>query len=154
MLGRRPPTSTQERDFSDLAPWAIHFANGLALEVEGYYAHNQGETTNLGFSTNAESYGGLANLMYAITRIGPVAPYVGGGVGYGHVGYGAFGGSIGDAGFVWQLRAGVSGPVTRTIKWDIGYRYFTEPTYSVSGPVTVEVETHLHVLTFGVRERF
>jgi opacity protein-like surface antigen len=131
------------------------FGNGLALEGEGYYAHNQGETSNLGFSSNVESYGALANLMYAITRIGPVAPYVGGGAGWGHIGYGAFGGSVGDSGLVWQLRAGVSGHVTRAIKWDIGYRYFTEPTFSVSGTAgKFEIKTHLHVLTFGVRERF
>ena len=131
------------------------FGNGLALEAEGYYAHNQGDTSKLGFSTNAESYGALANLMYAITRIGPVTPYVGGGAGYGHIGYGAFGGSVGDAGLVWQLGAGFSGHVTRRIKWDIGYRYFTEPTYSFSGTaLNVKIDTHLHVLTFGVRERF
>ena len=131
------------------------FANGLALEVEGYYAHNQGETTNLGFSSNAESYGGLANLMYAITRIGPVTPYIGGGAGYGHIGYGVFGESVGDAGLVWQVRAGLSGHVTRRIKWDLGYRYFTEPTYSVSGSAgNLKIDTHLHVVTFGVRERF
>lgn len=131
------------------------FANGLAVELEAYYAHNQGETANLGFSSNAESYGGLANLMYAITRIGPVTPYVGGGAGYGHIGYGAFGGSVGDAGLVWQVRAGLSGHVTRRIKWDIGYRYFTEPTYSFSSPVlSGKIDTHLHVLTLGVRESF
>jgi hypothetical protein len=49
------------------------------------------------------------------------------------------------------------------MKWDVGYRYLAEPTYSISGtlatpggPITgkAEIETRLHVLTFGIRQRF
>ena len=139
------------------------FPIGVALEGEGFYLRNSGDTNNLGFGSHVDSYGGLANLMYAIGRIQWVVPYVGGGVGYGHVEYSAFDGNISDSGFVWQLRAGFSGDLTRTTKWDVGYRYVALPTYSItgslstsSGPLTgkAEIETHLHVLTFGIRQRF
>lgn len=137
--------------------------NGLAVEGEFYYAWNHGDTDSLGFSTTAESYGALANVMYAIGQAGPVVPYVGAGVGIGHANYKALGDSVGDTGLVWQLRAGIGGDVSPTIRWDLGYRYFNEPKFSDSASVTTasgtisahaEIKTHIHVLTVGMRQRF
>ncbi|HEY1926842.1 MAG TPA: outer membrane beta-barrel protein [Caulobacteraceae bacterium] len=136
---------------------------GVALEGEGFFLRNSGDTNSLGFGSHVESYGGLANLMYAIGRIQWVVPYVGGGIGYGHVEYSAFDGNVSDSGFVWQLRAGFSGDLTRTTKWDVGYRYLAIPTYGINGSIltsggsitgNAKIETHLHVLTFGIRQHF
>jgi opacity protein-like surface antigen len=137
--------------------------NGLAIEGEGYYAWNRGDTDSLGFRTTAESFGALANVMYAIVQTGPFVPYVGAGLGVGHANYKALGGSVGDTGLVWQLRAGVGGDVTPTLRWDIGYRYFNEPKFNDSASLTTstgavsanaEIKTHLHVMTVGLRQRF
>jgi opacity protein-like surface antigen len=133
--------------------------DGLAIEGEGYYASNHGDTGSLGFTTSAKSYGFLANLMYAIVQTGPVVPYVGAGVGVGHANYDASGSSVQDTGLVWQLRAGVGGDISPTLRWDLGYRYFNEPKFSesaTSGSISgrAEIVTHLHVLTVGLRQRF
>jgi opacity protein-like surface antigen len=108
------------------------FKNGVAAEVEGLYARNGGDTKAYGFDTTGETYGGMGNLLYAITQVGPIVPYVGGGIGYGVVRYSSGGYSTDDSGFMWQLRAGVSGELTKNMRWDIGYRYLQSPTYEIN----------------------
>jgi opacity protein-like surface antigen len=135
------------------------FGNGLAVEGEGYYAHNAGDTDSFGFGTSVDSYGVLANLMYAIAPVGPVVPYVGAGLGVGHSEFNAFGGGVGATGLVWQLRAGLSGDVTPTVKWDLGYRYFSEPRFDETATIDgvtghAEIAPRIHVLTIGLRQRF
>ena len=130
--------------------------DGFAVEGEAYYAHNSGKTENsAGTSSAVSSYGGLANLMYAIGQVSGVVPYVGGGVGYGHSEIEVFGGSVGASGLVWQLRAGISGDISPTAKWDLGYRYFSEPRFDeTDAGEHLKIEPHIHVLTIGMRQRF
>jgi opacity protein-like surface antigen len=140
------------------------FKNGVAMEVEGLYSRNNGDTKGaFGVDSAGETYGGMGNLLYAITQVGPVVPYVGGGIGYGVVRYSSSGYSTDDSGFMWQARAGVSGDLGRNMRWDIGYRYLQSPEYKLSGSATVlgtsvsgsaKLDTHTHVIAAGFRQRF
>jgi OOP family OmpA-OmpF porin len=139
------------------------FGNGFAVEGEAYYAQNHADTDDVGGFSKTQSYGALANLIYAITQVGPVVPYVGAGVGYGHAKYTLLGDSSGDSGVVWQLRAGFGGDLSPTLRWDFGYRYLSEPKFSASqtrvssagvSTTKFDVQTRVHVLTVGLRQRF
>ena len=137
------------------------FSNGLAAEVEGLYLRNSGDSGSIG--TTAETYGAMGNLLYAIGQVGPIVPYVGAGIGYGVAKYSLLGGHVQDSGFMWQLRTGVSGKISETAMWQIGYRYLQSPDYSLDVSATssgvtaagsLKVATHTHVISFGVRQRF
>jgi outer membrane protein OmpA-like peptidoglycan-associated protein len=62
------------------------FGNGLRLEVEGNFRHNELDRidvgrTRLNASGNVRSYGAMVNAIYEFP-LGPVQPYIGGGIGY------------------------------------------------------------------------
>jgi opacity protein-like surface antigen len=72
----------------------------------------------------------LANLWFEVPiGLGPLRPYAGGGVGFGHLDLDieTSGGSSlfddSDWGFAWQLGAGVAFDVSESIAIDLGYRY-------------------------------
>jgi opacity protein-like surface antigen len=92
--------------------------------------------------------------MWAITRLGPVVPYVGGGVGYGGVRYEVPGYSLTDSGLLAQIKAGLSYPISRKISLDLGYRYLFTPKLHLTYYYDVGVTTQLHIVTAGVRVRF
>jgi OOP family OmpA-OmpF porin len=145
------------------------FAYGLALEGEFIYSRNDATTASIDAffdspaRANVTTYGGLVNVMWAVAQVGPVVPYVGAGVGYGEVRYGVYDIHVSDSGFMWQVKAGVSYPVTTDVSLDLGYRYLTVPVYntSLTGDIggqtytgMVSAHTHLHVVAAGVRMRF
>jgi opacity protein-like surface antigen len=145
------------------------FAHGLAIEGEFIYSRNDVTTASIDefvgepAHANVTAYGGLANVMWAIARVGPVVPYVGAGAGYGGVRYGLYDTHVSDSGFMWQIKAGLSYPVTKDISLDLGYRYLTTPVYNLSTSIdtgeetvtgNVSAHTHLHVVAAGVRMRF
>ncbi len=59
------------------------FGNGLRAEIEGNIRSEHERINNAGFGggTNLSTYGGMANVLYDF-NLGPVAPYIGAGVGY------------------------------------------------------------------------
>ncbi len=136
------------------------FKNGLAMELEGVYARNDINTSSLdtgGAPAHASltAYGALANVIYAVGRIGPVVPYVGAGLGYGGVRYDLYGSGVTDNGMMWQLRAGVSYPMTSKVSLDLGYRYLDTPRLKDATDIGyLKVHTGLHALSAGVRVRF
>ncbi len=137
------------------------FKNGLAMELEGIYARNDINTSSLDTLVGAPAhasltaYGALANVIYAVGRIGPVVPYVGAGLGYGGVRYNLSGGGATDNGMMWQLRAGVSYPMTSKVSLDLGYRYLDTPRFKDAiDTAYIKVHTGLHALSAGVRVRF
>jgi opacity protein-like surface antigen len=130
---------------------------GLAVEGEFVYTNNVINTSSLDpyiDNPSATSYGGLGNIMWAITRLGPVVPYVGGGVGYGGVRYEVPGYSLTDSGLLAQIKAGLSYPISRKISLDLGYRYLFTPKLHLTYYYDVGVTTQLHIVTAGVRVRF
>jgi len=129
------------------------YRNGLAAEVEGIYTRNDIDAQGLGATVTA--YGVLANLMYAVGRVGPIVPYVGAGAGFGGVRYSLPGASKDDNGLMWQVRAGASVPVTPKVSLDFGYRYLGTPNFKAANDTAyVKFHTELHVLSGGVRVRF
>jgi opacity protein-like surface antigen len=130
---------------------------GLAAEGEFVYTDNDINTSSIDpalGNASVKTYGGLANIMWAVTRLGPVIPYVGGGVGYGGVRYGLLGYSRTDSGLLAQVKAGLSYPVSKRISLDLGYRYLFTPKDHLLDLYDVGVTTRLHVVTAGVRVRF
>jgi opacity protein-like surface antigen len=151
------------------AAYGYSLKGGFAVEVEGLYTFNDVSTSSLNALVGApahasvEAYGGLANLMYAIAPVGPVVPYVGAGVGYGEVHYRLYSTDDSKQGLLWQLRAGVSYPLSSNSSVDFGYRFLNTPQYSRSGvadlngtsySVTLKAHTELHVLSVGFRYRY
>ena len=138
------------------------FGNGLAAEFEGLYLRNG--IDNPSGDITAETYGAMGNVMYAIGEVGPLVPYIGGGVGYGAAKYTVAGSDAQGSGFMWQARAGVSGKLAGTMKWDLGYRYLQSPDYNVSAASasalgetingSAKIATHTHIISVGFRQSF
>jgi OmpA-OmpF porin, OOP family len=139
-------TSSFETGFVALGSVGWGFGNGVRLEAEGNYRHNDGQSgLNVGaFNGREQKYGVMANALFDLDVGSPyVFPYIGVGVGYAWVerrlgNSGSFSGGISDqtqGGFAYQAIAGLSFP----IPWVVGlsltaeYRYYALPgdrTYS------------------------
>ncbi|HYC96531.1 outer membrane protein [Brevundimonas sp.] len=101
---------------------------------------------------SVSTVGVLANVMYNFSTGGPVAPYVGAGVGWGMVDYEVAGESEDDSSLIWQAKAGVTIPMSETMTWDIGYRYIDMPTFEISdGTDSIRAEGSAHVVSIGAR---
>jgi opacity protein-like surface antigen len=141
------------------------FGNGLALEVEGVYAGNDGKDEDVRalFGANADAkvstWGALVNARYEFnTGWHNVSPYVGGGIGYGSTKIEVDNADDSNSGFMWQAKAGFVIPVNDRLTWDVGYRYLREPSYDESTPLfgttRLNVDTGVHVLSAGARVTF
>lgn len=151
------------------------FGNGLRLEVEGNYRHNDtgARTAFTDPGGSEQKYGGMVNALFDLDVGSPyVYPYIGAGIGYAHIerrgGAGRFTtGTSSDNGFAYQAIAGLSFP----IPWVVGlsltaeYRYYAMPgdrTYTStalgpSGPVGASLKTRgnfNHDLMLGIRYAF
>jgi opacity protein-like surface antigen len=141
------------------------FANGFAIETEALYLKNDIESDDidaiLGVPSDpsVESLGLLVNVQYALPIKAPFSPYVGAGGGVGKTRYKVLGESDSTTGFMWQLMAGVTVPVSDQLTLDAKYRYLRSPEidYTASDGVTsytAEIETSAHVLSIGARYKF
>ena len=138
------------------------FGNGLALEVEGVYAGNDGNDEDVqaifgaGSDASVSTLGVLANAKYEFnTGWHNVSPYVGAGIGYGSVNIDVDGLDDDQGGFMWQAKAGVVIATNDQLAWDIGYRYLRFPQYDeTAGGSTLKVDTGAHVLSAGARITF
>ena len=135
-----------------------NFGNGFALEVEGVYAGNDADEDDIAaFADEASisTLGALVNAKYEFNTGGPLAPYVGAGIGYGSVNLDIDGLDDDQGGFMWQGKAGVVIKTNEKLSWDIGYRYLRFPQYDESVPgATLKVDTGAHVLSAGARVTF
>lgn len=141
------------------------FDNGFAVEGEALYLKNDVDTDDLnkaiGTPLNAsmQAIGVMANVHYAVTTVGSTTFHVGAGVGFGQAKYELLGSSDDKTGAMWQVMAGLSYPISEQTSWDVGYRYVGVPDYDASettGGITdkVKVESRVHVLSIGLRQKF
>jgi opacity protein-like surface antigen len=114
------------------------------VEVSGHFHDAEGEavfferglvpaTVTYGIDGEEDALFVLANLWVDFPIGGVIRPYVGGGVGFGHldvdVSFDSAGGSEipivddSDWGFAWQVGGGVAFDVSENIAIDVGYRY-------------------------------
>lgn len=133
---------------------------GFSAEFEVLYLNSDIDTDEiddaLGAPLNAKvtSYAAMANAIYSFNA-GSFTPYVGAGVGYGSSEYELDGASEDDAGIAWQLRAGVTFPMSDSVTWDIGYRYLNTPGFEVTeGLNSIEADASAHIVTVGARFSF
>jgi outer membrane protein OmpA-like peptidoglycan-associated protein len=118
--------------------------NGFRLEGELSYRDNELEGT----STDATAWAGMLNGYYDFNRGGGWEPYVGLGVGYGTLDLS----SVDDeSGWAWQAMAGVAIPITETLDFDLGYRFFRMEDVEFSG---VDVDYEHQAATIGLRWQF
>lgn len=128
-----------------------HLDNVLpGLRVEGEFAYRENDVGGIfssdigqrGYASGSidyqhSSYSLLANAWYDFNLMG-MKPYVGGGLGWGHVNVdGNMDGSPfaeSDGGFAWQLGAGVNLDIQPGMTLNIGYRYFSGPDITVFAP--------------------
>jgi outer membrane protein OmpA-like peptidoglycan-associated protein len=159
------------------------FGNGLRLEVEGSYRQNDvdaikgaapvGRLNRVG--GNASSYGAMFNVLYDF-NLGPVAPYVGGGIGYQIHNYDSVRGVAangnrllldGDEGnFAYQAIVGVGLPIQAVpgLVLTAEYRFMGTLGHDINGTVTTpagtvtratfEADNFNHSIMFGVRYNF
>lgn len=135
-------------------------SNGFSAEFEVLYLTSDIDTDEiddaLGAPLNAKvmSYAAMVNAIYSFDA-GSFTPYVGAGLGYGTSEYELDGGTEDDAGIAWQLRAGVTFPMSDSVTWDIGYRYLNTPGFEVSeGVNSIEADATAHIVTVGARFAF
>ncbi|WP_426163242.1 outer membrane protein [Sandarakinorhabdus sp. DWP1-3-1] len=151
----------------------------IRAELEGSYRRSSvdgasGFGLELPGTGNASALSAMANAYFdPAFNIGPLQPYVGGGVGISRfrasnvaaVGLpsggpvGSFGPISGDrTGFAWQLMAGVGVSVAEKASLTLGYRYFATPGVTVNdvplfGPVRLD-GLKIHAVEAGVRFTF
>jgi len=151
---------------------------GVRGELEvAYKRNNLGSATGFGFEAQgrgrASALSGMANVYLDPTfSIGPVQPYIGGGIGVARfratdidvVGLPA-GGPITNfgpvdaskTGFAYQAMAGVGIPLSENATFTIGYRYFATPGADVNVPLFNDVRINglkVHSGEAGIRFAF
>jgi opacity protein-like surface antigen len=138
----------------------VHTGEGLQVEGEIVYAQSDIDTAEADaafgpLDASLTSYGAFANLIYNFKTGSSVSPYVGAGLGWGIVDYEVAGGSEDDSGLAWQLKAGVTIPMSDSVTWDIGYRYVDMPTFGLTdGSDSIEADASAHVVSVGARFGF
>jgi opacity protein-like surface antigen len=164
-LGSAAGSEDLNAGFFGSAALGRSFGNGFALEGEAVYLKNDIDTDDLNqaigtpLSASVQAVGVMANVRYAVTAVGATTVHVGAGVGYGRAKYELLGASDDKSGAMWQVMAGLSYPISDRTSWDVGYRYLGVPDYDfseTSGGVTdkVKVESRVHILSIGMRQKF
>lgn len=138
----------------------VSAGGGFAVEGEIVYLNSDIDTEDadvaLGYPLNASltSYAVMINGVYTF-KAGSFSPYVGAGAGWGTSEYEFDGVSDDDGGIAWQIKAGVTFPMSDTVTWDLGYRYVTLPSYEKNeGAVSIDADGTAHVVTLGARFTF
>ena len=164
--------------YTGLASIGYGFGNGLRIEAEGDFRHNDLSNRQQGTPARGreEKYGGMVNALFDLDVGSPyVFPYVGAGAGYSWVDrrYTLFNPlsttvSRGvDSSFAYQAIAGLSFPVPPVVGLSLTaeYRYFAlagDRTFgeSVAGPVAFRTgritttDNYNHSLMLGLRYAF
>ena len=138
----------------------LNAGGGFALEGEVMHFSSDIDTAEadaaLGYALDASvaSTAVMINGVYTFGA-GSFSPYVGAGAGWGTSEYEFAGASDDDGGIAWQIKAGVTFPMSDTMTWDLGYRYLSLPSYEKSeGGVSVDADGTGHVVTLGARFAF
>lgn len=133
---------------------------GFNFEGEVIYLGSDIDTAEadavLGYPLDASvtSYAAMVNAIYTFDA-GAVRPYIGAGVGWGISEYEFAGESDDDTGLAWQVKTGVTFPMSDTMTWDVGYRYVSLPSYEKSeGGASLDADGTAHVVTIGARFAF
>ena len=128
---------------------------GLRLEGEISYRNNEVDVFNF-ITADQESFTVMGNVVYDLpVRLGPVQPYVLGGVGYGHSSA-TFENvallKLESSGLAYQLGAGAEVDIADGIRAGIGYRYVVTPEIEVLGLNLSDGSNHEVVATvrFGL----
>jgi len=132
---------------------AVHIGTAVYTNYNGF---NTSTDKNVAAKLNLYSYSLMANAWYDFHDILPhgITPYIGGGVGLAEI---QLSGSLNgakineknDTVFAWQLGAGVSAPLTKSLTMFLDYRYFDadsaalkiEPGYH-GGNITADFRDH------------
>lgn len=138
----------------------VSAGGGFAIEGEVMHFGSDIDTAEadavLGYPLDASvsSTAVMINGVYTFSA-GSFSPYVGAGAGWGVSEYEFDGASDDDGGIAWQIKAGVTFPMSDTMTWDLGYRYLAVPSYEKSeGGVSIDADGTAHVVTLGARFAF
>ena len=105
-------------------------------------------------SNDVERWGIMLNTWYDFAWEGGMTPYVGGGLGYYRTeANGSAGGDVVDDGAVWQVGAGMSFEIGRTMTIDAGYRFlrgFSKLKDDLQG-FRYDKPIELHAFVLGLR---
>lgn len=142
------------------------------VELEGSYRESGvDEASGFGFSVqgagDVSALSGMANVYFdPAFRVGPLQPYIGGGVGISRfkaeeveaVGIPGFEPvSASETGLAYQFMAGAGWQISEQAALTAGYRYFATPeietTVDPFGPVEID-GLGLHAVEMGIRLRF
>lgn len=134
------------------------------LRIEGEFVATENDLDVAGLAAGVSdvkhsSQTVFLNAIYDF-NVGGFTPYVGGGFGYGRVGYEVDGPLIAaneqnDKGFAWQVKAGVTFPVSDRMTLDIGYRYLKTADFDQpAAAFGIEAESGAHVVSIGARFGF
>ncbi|MES2713192.1 MAG: OmpA family protein [Pseudomonadota bacterium] len=153
------------------------FGNGLRLEVEGNFRTNDADRLQVGatrFSSGGtiRSYGAMVNALYELP-LGPVQPYIGGGVGYiihdydvrGRSGITSVAISDTEGNFAFQGIAGVAIPIAAVpgLAITAEYRFLgtlghelnaTVRSGATSARATFDADNYNHSILAGLRYNF
>lgn len=128
--------------------------------VEGEVFYTKPDLSVYNRDAEATNYGVLVNAQYEAYRTEKFGIYVGAGIGYGSTEYTLavpdydYEDKADDAGFIWQLKAGLTYDMTARTALDFGYRYLNAPEVSAAEEFLADVKTDMHVVTAGVRYKF
>jgi outer membrane protein OmpA-like peptidoglycan-associated protein len=140
--------------------------NGLRLELEGSYRSNSiDEIAGAGGQGDVNNTAIMTNLIYQYQTTGWVIPYVGLGVGAGHVSYDnvrPLGGppttTVDDSDWspAFQAMVGVEFPITQNLGLNVGYRFLYEPGIEMTAANGAGVDTtyQSHAVLVGLRWSF
>lgn len=96
------------------------FGNGVRVEGEMLYMGNDIDDASEG---DTSMFAAFANVAYEFDNIGPVRPFVGGGVGFGQVSFDNGLVDDDDTGFAYQAKAGVAYDINERMTAELAYRY-------------------------------
>lgn len=113
------------------------------------------EAVGTPLDADMKTWGAMVNATVQLLPDAKLHPYVGAGVGYGQVEVGLLDLEEDDSGVMWQLKAGVTAPVSDRVSLDVGYRYLSLPDFEASDAgASLEIGSDMHLVTFGMRYGF
>ncbi len=99
----------------------------------------------------------MTNAYYDVPLSDVIRPYIGAGVGLGHIKSNIFGVSKSTTNFAWQLMAGINYDLTEHWKLDLGYNYISygDLTLAETPDVSLKLkDIEGHQITLGTRYEF
>jgi outer membrane protein OmpA-like peptidoglycan-associated protein len=157
-----------EHDIGWLGTGSVGYAwqNGLRLELEGAYRSNGIDTIAGAAGTgDVTSTNIMANLIYQYQTTGWVVPYLGFGIGAGHVSLDSVGPVGGpptttvddsDWAMAYQVLVGLEHAITDNLGLNLAYRFLYQPDVSLTAANGAGVDTKYlsHAVMVGLRWSF